>query len=71
MRLEVHLVEYRPDRSIADGQDDSSFNRFASQILAGPMGDVQADSNRLQASEFDDLGALEGGNPGRTARSLG
>src|SRR4029077_18061726 len=31
MWLEVHLGMYRPDSAIADGQDDSSFNRFASQ----------------------------------------
>jgi hypothetical protein len=31
---------------------------------------MQALGDRLQAGQFDDPGALEGGNPGRSARSL-
>jgi len=64
MGLEVHLIEDGSDRSIADGGDDPLFHRLAGQILARPVGDMQALSNWLQTSERDDLGALEGGKSG-------
>ena len=32
MRLEVHLIEDRLDRPIADGRDDPIFDRLAGQI---------------------------------------
>jgi len=35
------------------------------------VGDVQALGDRFQAGEFDDLGTLEGGDPGKPARSSG
>ena len=49
--------------------DDAVGDRLAGQILAGPVGDVQALGDRLQAGQFDDLGALEGGNLLRTAEA--
>ncbi|HEX9111609.1 MAG TPA: hypothetical protein VF845_09040, partial [Terriglobales bacterium] len=49
MRLEVHLIEDRLNRPIADGRDDPIFDRLAGQILARPVGDVQALGDWLQA----------------------
>ena len=57
------------DRPIADGRDDPIFDRLAGQILARPVGDVQALSDWLQAGQLNDLCTLQGGNPaGRPAR---
>ena len=70
VRLEVHLVEDRADRPVADGRDDAVGDRLAGQVLAGPVGDVQALGDRLQAGQLDDLGPLEGGKSGRAARSV-
>ena len=50
MRLEVHLIEDRLDRPIADGRDDPIFDRWR-QILARPVGDVQALGDWLQAGQ--------------------
>ena len=71
MRLEVDLIEDRLDRPIADGRYDSILDRLAGQILARPVGDVQALGNRLQAGQLNDLGALQGGKSGPVARSVG
>jgi len=61
VRLQVHVVENAPDGTRADGLHDAVGHCLASEIRAGPVRDVQALGNRLQAGEFDDLGALEGG----------
>jgi len=71
MWLEVHLIEDRLDRPIADGRDDPIFDRLAGQILARPVGDVQALGDWLQASQLNDLGALQGGKSGPAARPVG
>src|SRR4051794_2668014 len=71
MRLEVHLVEDGLDRPIADGRDDPFLDRLSSQILARPVSDVQALGDRLQTSQLNDLGALQGGKSGRVARAFG
>ena len=71
MRLEVHLIEDRLDRPIADGRDDPIFDRLAGQILARPVGDVQALGDWLQAGQLNDLCTLQGGNPGRSPGPLG
>jgi hypothetical protein len=71
MRLEVDLIEDRLDRPIADGRYDSILDRLAGQVLARPVGNVQALGNRLQAGQLNDLGALQGGNPGRSPGPLG
>ena len=71
MRLEVHLIEDRLDRPIADGRDDPIFDRLAGQILARPVGDVQALGDWLQAGQLNDLCTLQGGNLGRSPGPLG
>ena len=60
MRLQVYVVQNPPDRASADGLDDAVVDRLASQVLAGPVGDVQALGDRFQASQLDYLGSLEG-----------
>jgi hypothetical protein len=42
VRLKVHSMEDVSDRPIADGRDDPIFDRLSSQIVTGPVGDVQA-----------------------------
>ena len=61
VRLQVHVVQDPPDGARADGVHDAVGDGLAGQVLAGPVGDVQPLGDRLQASQFDDLGALEGG----------
>ena len=41
------------------------------QVLAGPVGDVQPLGDRLQASQFDDLGSLQGGKSPGTPQAGG
>ena len=65
MRLEIDLIEDPADGAGADGRDDAVEDGLAGQILTGPVGDVQALGDRLQAGQFDDLGPLEGGKSGR------
>ena len=64
MRLEVDRVEDPADRAGADRGDDAVGDGLAGQVLTGPVGDVQALGDRLQAGQFDDLGPLEGGKSG-------
>src|SRR5262249_6778980 len=45
-------------------------NSFASQIGAGPMGDVQSLGYRLQTSQADNLSALQGSNLRGTPRPI-
>ncbi len=61
MRLKVDVIENPPDRSGADCRPDPVGDGLVGQILTGPVGDVQPSGQRLQASQRDDLGALEGG----------
>ena len=70
MRLEVHLIEDRLDRPIADGRDDPIFDRLAGKILARPVGDVQTLGDWLQAGQLNDLpprcrGEIRAGRPAR------
>jgi hypothetical protein len=59
--LQVHGIEDSPDGTGTDGRHDAVVYGLASQILAGPVGDVQAFGDWFQAGPFDDLGTLEGG----------
>src|SRR5213078_178628 len=59
--LQVRVFEDLPDRAWTDGAHDAIGDRLASQILAGPVSNVQAFGDGLQASQCDDLGTLEGG----------
>jgi hypothetical protein len=58
------------DGPVADARNDPIFDRLAGQILARPVGDVQALGDRLQAGQSNDLGPLEGGKSGRAARRV-
>lgn len=71
MRLEIHSIQDVSDRSIADGWDNPFLDRLAGQILARPVGDVQALGDRLQASQSNDLSPLKGGKSGLVARPVG
>lgn len=59
--LQVHVVQDPLDRTGTDGVHDAIGDGLAGQIRAGPVRDVQSLGDRFQASQFDDLGALEGG----------
>jgi hypothetical protein len=59
--LQVHRVEKALDGTRADGLHDAVGSRLTSEIHAGPVGNVQALGNGFQAGQFDDLGALQGG----------
>ena len=70
MGLQVHLRQEAPHRAFADGFADAVGNRLAGQVRAGPVRDVQAPGDRLQAGQGHDLGLLGGGEitggwPGR------
>jgi hypothetical protein len=58
VRLQVCVFEDLPDRAWADSGYNAIGDRLASQILAGPVGDVQPLGDGLQAGQFDDLGTL-------------
>jgi hypothetical protein len=64
--FEVHPVEDQADSARADRLGDAIGDGLAGQILTRPVGDMQAAGDRLRAGQFDDPGALEGGNPGRS-----
>ena len=67
MRLQVNLIENPPDRSGADGRHDAVGDGLVSQILTGPVRDVQSPGHGLQTRQRDDLGALAGGKSRRGA----
>jgi len=56
--LQVHVVQDPPDSARADGIHDAVGDGLASQVLAGPVGDVQPLGDRLQTGQFDDLSPL-------------
>ena len=68
VRLEVDRVKDAPHGAGADGRDDTVEDGLPGQILARPVGDVQALGQGLQASQLDDLGPLEGGKSDRGGR---
>ena len=68
VRLEVNAVQDPTDAAGGDGRDDAVEDGMPGQILTGPVGDVQAPGDRLQAGQCDDLGLLEGGKSGRIDR---
>jgi len=61
VRPQVHVARDPLDRTGADGLHDAIGDGLAGQIGAGPAGDVQSLGDRFQASQFDDLGAPQGG----------
>ncbi len=58
VRLQVHISQDSSDRARADVLDDAVSNGLVSQVLAGPVGDMQAFGDGLQTGQFDDLGSL-------------
>src|SRR5262249_50405532 len=71
MRLQIHVVKDLPHGARADRLDDTVGDGLPGKIGTGPMSDVQSFGNRLQASQLDDLGTLQGGKPLRSSRALG
>ena len=73
VRLEVNGVEDAADGAGADRRDDPVEDRLAGQVLARPVGDVQALGHGLQAGQLDDLCPFEGGksDPGCRVGSAG
>jgi hypothetical protein len=67
MRLQIDVVQDAANRCRTERWDDLVLYCLTGQVLAGPVGDVQPLGYRLQASEFDDLCPLHGGNLLRTA----
>jgi hypothetical protein len=67
MRLQIHLMQEAPNRARADLRDNAVSDRLTRQILAGPVGDMQPLSNRLQTRQLHNLGALQGGKFAVTA----
>src|SRR6266481_5588745 len=61
MRLQIHVVQDASHGAGTDGVGQTIDDRLASQILAGPVGDVESFGDRLQAGQLHDLGTLQGG----------
>lgn len=61
MRVQVDLLQNPTHHAGANGRDNSLGHGLAGQIAAGPVSDVQALGNGLQAGQFDDLCSLERG----------
>lgn len=61
VRLQVDVVQDPADSPLADGWHNTVGDSLSGQIFAGPVGNVQALGHGLQAGQFDDLGALQGG----------
>jgi len=61
VRLQVDVVQDPADGPLADGRHNTVGDGLSGQVLAGPVGNVQALGHGLQAGQFDDLGTLQGG----------
>jgi len=62
VRLQVDVVQYPADGPLADGWHNTIGDGLSGQILAGPVGNVQALGQRApRQARFDDLGTLQGG----------
>jgi hypothetical protein len=68
VRLEIDLIQDPADRAGADGRDDPIEEGLAGQVFTGPVSDVQALGDWLQASPCDDMSPLEGGKSGQSGR---
>jgi hypothetical protein len=61
VRLQVDVVQDPADGSLADRGDNAVSDRLPVQVLAGPVGKMQALGHGLEAGQLDDLGTLQGG----------
>ncbi len=58
MGLQIDIVQQPANRCRTDRADDAVLDGLASEVLTGPMGDVQALGNGFQAGQFNDLRSL-------------
>ena len=58
MGLQIHIVQQPANRCRTDRANDAVLHGLTSQVLAGPMGDVQALGNWFQTGQFHDLRSL-------------
>jgi hypothetical protein len=61
VRLQIDAVQNLAYGPLVDCRDDAINDRLPGQVLAGPVGNMQAFDHGLQAGQFDDLGTLQGG----------
>src|SRR5205823_6173551 len=59
--LQVNGVQDAADGAGADRRDDAVRDGLAGQVGTGPVGDVQAAGDRLQAGEVNDAQPVQGG----------
>src|SRR5262249_11146059 len=59
--LQIDVVQDPANGPRADGRNNAVGNDLTSQVLTGPVGDVQTLSHGFQAGQLDDLSALQGG----------
>ena len=69
--LQVDFLQDPADSPRTDGRNDAVGDDLTSQVLAGPVGDVQALSHGFQAGQLDDLSTLQGGNRDWASRPRG
>jgi hypothetical protein len=71
--LQVDGVQNAADGAGADGRDDAVGDGLAGQVGTGPVGDVQAPGDRLEAGESDNAPPVQGesraGRPGRAGQA--
>jgi hypothetical protein len=68
MRLQIDIVQDAANRGGAERRDDLVIDRLTSQILAGPVSDMQPLGQRFQAGEFNNLCPLHRRNLLRMAQ---
>ena len=70
--LQIHIVQQPANRCRTDRANDAVLHGLTSQVLAGPMGDVQALGNWFQTGQFHDLprctGVICSSRPERPSR---
>ena len=58
MGLQINIVQQPANRCRTDRANDAVLHSLTSQVLAGPMADVQAHGNWFQTGQFHDLRSL-------------
>src|ERR1700722_376243 len=58
MGLQIDIVQQTANRCRTDRADDAVLHSLASEVLAGPIGDVQALGNGFQTGQFNNLRSL-------------
>jgi hypothetical protein len=59
--LQINVVQDPADSPRTDGRNNAVGDDLTGQVLAGPVGDVQALGYGFQAGQFNDLSTLQGG----------